>query len=97
MKRVRAKLNFTDNSCNGLRRRLGDIFIVDDERAKVLVEHGFAQVVEEIIPAEPEVETAVKVEPMKETAEVKPVKKKETKTAIKEELKKKVIKKNAKK
>ena len=87
MAKVKVTVRFRDMANNGIWREVGHEIECDKERAKVIVEHGFGQLIEEAI--EP-VEKAIK-----EVKKEKAVKEKATKE-IKPELKK-AIKKNAKK
>lgn len=78
MKKIRAKVKFKDMMCRNLLRYKGDEFIVDDARAKDLIERGFAELVEEINPKEQAIEKAVKKETKKEKAVVEKATKKTT-------------------
>ena len=73
---------------NNAKRRVNDILIEDDARAKVLIDNNYADLIAEVV-----VEKAVKDEPKEQ-----PVKEEKKAKAIKVEPKKeKAVKRNAKK
>ena len=74
MKRVRVTVRFSDMQNENVLRQVGDEIIVDDERANVLITHGYAKLVETIVEKKEAVEKAVK-----ETKKEKAVKEKATK------------------
>lgn len=90
-KKVIVVKQFRDLKHGNIKRKVGSVLIVDEERAKVLIERKFAKPVIEIKPKVEkkvqEIETAVK-----EEKKEKAVKEKAVKT-----LTKKATKKNAKK
>lgn len=88
MKKLRVKKNFTDMAHGNAKRRVNDILLEDDARAKVLIDNNYADLIGEVV-----VEKAIKDEP-KEI----PVKEEKKAKAVKVEPKKeKAVKRNAKK
>ena len=86
MARVRVKARFRDMANKGIWREVGHEIECDMARAKVILEHGFGDIIEEAIePVEKAVKEVKKEKAVKEkaTKEVKPEKKATKKNAKK--------------
>ena len=93
MAKVRVTVRFKDMQNNCIWREVGTEFVCDNERAKVIRDHGYGIIVDEALEKVVEVEQAVK-----EVKKEKAVKEKATKpVAKKEETKKPTVKVSAKK
>ena len=91
MAKVKVTVRFRDMANNGIWREVGHEIECDKERAKVIVEHGFGQLIEEAIePVEKAVKEVKKEKAIKEkaTKEVKPEKKATIKVSAKKNAKK---------
>ena len=75
MKKIRTKVKFKDMRHNNILRNIGDEFVEENERAKDLIDRGFATLVEDIIEKKVNVEQAVKEVKKEKAIKEKAVKK----------------------
>lgn len=87
MARVRVTVRFRDMANNGIWREVGNEIECDKARAKVIADHGYGQIIEEVAePVEKAVKEAKKEKAVKEkaTKKVEPEKKATRKYAKKQ-------------